>query len=511
MNNGISDTLLSQLSEFVSAHMGLYFTKNKWCDLERGIRFAAPEFNFNDTESFIQWVVSSSLTKRQVEILASHLTVGETYFFRDKNSFNALERYIFPELISSRQGNQQYLRIWSAGCSTGEEPYSIAILLSKMIFDLKDWNITILATDINDHFLKKATKGVYSEWSFRDTPPWLKKRYFKRTKEGRFEILPHIKKMVNFSYLNLAEDIYPSLLGNTNAMDLIFCRNVLMYFAPEVAKRAFYNLYQSLVDEGWLILSSTEVSNFAYSKFSTINFPGATVYKKDLQRTGSAEYLDITVPFSISPVWADLDLEFQSEPPLPVQTNTFEENIAHQSAGDRDRKRIQEPQVATYEEALTLYEQGHYGESAKKLLELLSYNQGNQKAIALLVRAYANQGIFDKAIEWCEKVVAANKLNPDCHYLLATILQEQGQVEEALVTLRRALYLDPKFVLAHFMLGNLSQQKGKLKESRKYFDNALSLLSVLRQEDIVPESEGITAGRLMEIIRSMTHREDLHE
>lgn len=241
-------------------------TRERWHDLERRLGSAAREFGFKDIEACIQWLMSAPLTKSQIEILASYLTVGETYFFREKKSFEILEEQILPELIHSRQAERR-LRIWSAGCCTGEEPYSLAILLSKMIFDLKDWNITILATDINPRFLQKATEGVYSEWSFRGTPPWIKEKYFKRTQKGHFEILPPIKEMVMFSHLNLAEDTYPSFLNNTNGLDIIFCRNVLMYFTPECVKKVIKNLYCSLMEGGWLIVSPSEAFNVHFSQF----------------------------------------------------------------------------------------------------------------------------------------------------------------------------------------------------------------------------------------------------
>ncbi len=150
--------------------------------------------------------------------------------------FEALEDRILPELIRSRSVGNRRLRIWSAGCATGEEPYSIAIALRRALPVPEDWRITILATDINPHILRKASAGVYGEWSFRNAPPWLKGTWFRPKKDGKLEILPEIRKMVSFAYLNLAEDIFPSPVNNTNAMDLIFCRNVLMYFAAERAQ-----------------------------------------------------------------------------------------------------------------------------------------------------------------------------------------------------------------------------------------------------------------------------------
>lgn len=133
----MSEILLSRLSDFLGAQMGLHFPAERWRDLGRGLSAAAREFGFTDTDACIQWLLASPLTRHRIEVLASYLTVGETYFFRDKKTFDLLEGQILPELIRSRRGTNHLLRIWSAGCATGEEPYSIAILLHKLIPDLE--------------------------------------------------------------------------------------------------------------------------------------------------------------------------------------------------------------------------------------------------------------------------------------------------------------------------------------------------------------------------------------
>src|SRR5258708_136443 len=137
-----------------------------------------------------------------------------------------------------------------------------------MLSDLKDWNVSILATDINPLFLRKAREGVYREWSFRDTDPSIRSRYFTRPSEGCFEVLPEIKAMVTFAYLNLARDHYPSLLNGTNAFDFILCRNVLMYFTPERAREVAGGLHRSLLDGGWLIVSPSETSHILFADFT---------------------------------------------------------------------------------------------------------------------------------------------------------------------------------------------------------------------------------------------------
>ena len=245
---------MPRLSEFLAQQMGLHFPAERWPDLARGIDAAALEFRFPDAASCIQWLLSAPLSRSQVEILSSHLTVGETYFFREPQVFDVLQTHILPALIQSRRQSGQHLRLWSAGCASGEEAYSLAILLQRLLPDFRQWNISILATDINPHALQKAAAGIYGDWSFRNAPPWLREGYFRAIPGGRYEIAPAVRDMVTFSYLNLAADVYPSLLNNTNAMDIIFCRNVLMYFSPQRAQQVIHNLYRCLVDGGWLIV-----------------------------------------------------------------------------------------------------------------------------------------------------------------------------------------------------------------------------------------------------------------
>lgn len=503
MPQGVSDALLSRLSDLVAAQTGLHFPQKRWHDLERGISTAARELDFKDPESCIEWLLSSASTRSQIEVLASHLTVGESYFFREQRSLDILENHVLPKLIRARREDGPRLRLWSAGCARGEEPYSIAILLSRVIPDLREWNVTILATDINPRFLQQASEGVYGEWSFRATPPWVRERYFKRTKAGRFEVLPHIRKMVTFSQLNLAEDVYPSLWNNTNAMDVVFCRNVLMYFLPEKAKKVAQNLCRSLVESGWLIVSPTEASHDLFSQFVTVNFPGAILYRKDSHRTQSVE----TFPSA---------LEQEPAPWLPPASAATAEAAAaavvSPAIGELpgradDESRMVEEDSMPYRVALDLFEQGQYAKAAEKLLAALSRDPADAGAMALLARVYANQGQLVAALEWCARAVAADRMNVGHHYLRAVILQEQGSWEEARRELGQVLYLDQDFALAHVALGSLSRRQGKGKEARRHFANALSLLQRHRQEDVLPDWEGITAGRLAEILASMGPQE----
>jgi chemotaxis protein methyltransferase CheR len=176
----LSDPQLTRLKDLICASTGLWFSPERWLELDYGFKAAALQLGFEDPDSCARWLLSKApLSRRETEILATHLAVGETYFFREKRTFNALQKTVLPAVIgANRARGARRLRIWSAGCATGEEVYSIAILLKQTIPDLCDWKITLMGTDINPVFLKSAVKGIYGEWSFRDAPAGMKESYF---------------------------------------------------------------------------------------------------------------------------------------------------------------------------------------------------------------------------------------------------------------------------------------------------------------------------------------------
>jgi chemotaxis protein methyltransferase CheR len=454
MRKALSDELLARLSEFVAARMALHFPRSRWCDLERMACSASGEMGYADPESFIDGLISSPLTMERMEILACHLSIGETYFWREPQIFDALEGEILPELISSRESCGKRLRLWCAGCSTGEEAYSIAIALRRALSAIDEWNITILATDINPRILRKAKAGLYGEWSFRNAPHWLKERYFRRKRDGKYEILPEIGRMISFAYLNLAEGMYPAFMNDTNAMDIIFCRNVLMYFSPERARLIVESLRRALVEGGWLIASACECSQALFSEFDSVQFPGATGYRKpwDLARSGESALREVA----------------RAEVP-PLQVPPI-----------RTRPR---PRAAVECQA-----------PVKSRVEAAA------PAVLPSIRELADQGRLSDALAVCESAIAGDRLDPRLLYLKATILQELNREEEAIESLKRSIYLDPDSAPAHFILGNLAMRSGDASTGMRCFKNAQALLSTRGDEEILPESEGLTAGRFREII-----------
>jgi chemotaxis protein methyltransferase CheR len=492
-------TRLAQLAAHLSRFMGLNFPTDRLAQLQRGLKSACRDFGFQSVDSCMEWLLSSSLTQQQIEILATHLTVGETYFFREKKSLEFLKNNFLRE-IHPRPGADRHIRIWSAGCASGEEPYSIAISLAETIPDIAGWNITILATDINSRSLQKAARGIYSKWSFRDCPPLLQQKYFKKTGENQFEIVPAIKAMVSFAYHNLAADPYPSILNNTNAVDMIFCRNVLMYFTRDAMHRVIRKLHQCLVDGGMLIVSPAEASQPFSSVFLPVGTPDGTLYKK--------ARINTSTPVGEVNNSEPLKAAKSATRPAGTPSSTTEPGMSSRVAAGPEplaagaEIKTQIAGIDLCQNAETLFTQGSYADAENIVYTLLQDHPECARAIALEARILANQGKLTEGANWCHRAISQDKLNPAYHYLLATVLHEQGQLEEAAGELKRAIYLDPGFVLAYFALGNLSLRTGKLEESTRHLKNVLSLLKRYHADDILPESDGITAGRLAEAINS---------
>ena len=456
------DGLIRDVSQLIESEMGLHYPPERWPDLQRGLLTAGSDLGYAeaDANKIAERLLAAPLNKRQIEALAGALTVGETFFFRDRATFTALEHDILPALIATRRTGSRHLRLWSAGCCTGEEPYSLAMLIARLLPDREDWRVTILATDINPRFLQKAEEGVFAEWSFRDVPPWLKQRYFTQTPNGRFAILPYIKEMVTFRSLNLAEDAYPSLVNGTHALDVIFCRNVLIYLSAAQTQKVVGNFIKTLIPGGWLSVSATEASPVLFRDFETVNLPGVTFYRKAQNRSTAASNV---VP-SLTALTS-----------IPLQPE-------HQESEEQERSLSASSPISAHAPDSPL----------------------NAEESLLKARQCADMGDLPMAQKWCEAAISTDKLNPISYYLRAMILQEEGRAEEAIQALKQTLYLQPDLVLAHFALGTLTQQQGRPREAEKHLDNALQLLQFYRPEDILPQSEGITAGRLTEMIHELT-------
>jgi chemotaxis protein methyltransferase CheR len=253
-------------------------------------------------------------------------------------------------------------------------------------------------------------------------------------------------------------------------MDLIFCRNVLMYFTPERAVQVGQRFYNSLMDGGWLMIGASELSHQLFPQFAPVYFPGAIVYRKETGKSRPAEIFRLE--------------EISSPPPL------------------RESTRIQVVESASPKQATSIETLDRSVPGRDKAAPDKQEGEEATCDTTLKIRALADRGKLAEALSACDEAIAADNLDPEMHYLRAIILQELNEHGEAIAALKRALYLDPKFVPAHFAIGNLMLRRGNARAAKKSFENVLALLSACRAEDILPEFEGLTAGRCREIINA---------
>jgi chemotaxis protein methyltransferase CheR len=482
-----------RLSEMIAARTGLHFPPERHADLQRAVVAAAPDFGFANDRACAEWLLSARLSSADLRTLATHLTIGETYFFRERPSFNAVANEVLPILIHRRRAGNKRLRIWSAACSTGEEAYSLAILVQQILPDWQDWNISILATDINPMFLRKAEAGIYGEWSFRESGPDFRQRYFTPAGERRYRIRADVRDLVTFAELNLAQDGFPSVATDTNAMDLILCRNVLIYFTPAHARKLIASLRHALVDDGWLIVAPSECSQALFTGFTPVNFPGSILYRK-------------RGPNAPAPCSTEIPQVFQ-HPPAGSQALGDVAVDALLSTSREIPATPVDPHTAVLDSARALYAGGQYGEAVTALrdaFEASAAARDDARLLGVLAHALANQGDLSAALEASERWIERDKLDAAAHYLNAMVLQELGERTRSRAALQRAVYLQPEFTLAHFALGNCARAEARHAEAQKHFRNAARLLENRDADEPVAESEGLTVGRLREIITALT-------
>jgi chemotaxis protein methyltransferase CheR len=484
-----------RLSKLLEARFGLHFPEKRRAELELGVRHAYAASTCTGMGDYYRLLQTPADGAMEMQRLINALTVSETHFFRDAAQFDALYSRVLPQIIERRRAART-LRIWSAGCASGEEPYSIAMVLRELLPDVDEWAITILGTDINTESLDRARKAVYSDWAFREerARQW-RARYF-RPKGNRHELTSEVRRMVTFVQLNLAEDGYPAYETNTMFMDLILCRNVTIYFTESVTRKVIERLYDALVDGGWLVVGHSEPSLITYCRFQVRNYPGAILY----QRTGQP----IVSPWdwdwpATSPAGVDKGRRQGSDMPVSLPT-PVPAPINVQPTPPAGAGRCSPEDGDPLERAQEVLEYGRSEEARDLLLKLVRSRPEHAPASALLGQAYANLGHWEKAEHWCREAIRSDKLALEAYYTLALVLQHRKQLDQAITVMKKVVYIDRHNVLGHFGLADLYRSSGQLPQALKSLDNARRLLNGRAGEELIPGSGGITVGSLRETI-----------
>lgn len=378
--------------------------------------------------------------------IISHATVGETYFFRDPVQFDTIRKVVLPSLASTRQN----LRVWSAGCSTGEEAYSLAILLEQEALLARS---TILATDISRMALEHAAKAIFKPWSFRQEDPSLAP-YFSTSGKNR-HLCERLCARVGFAYLNLASDEYPSLENGTALIDLLMCRNVLIYLDESSIQTIASRFYDCLADGGWLITGPSDPPLWNLAPFTAEVVDGAVLYRKGK--------------------------------PSPV--NAAPRQPARPSEARREMARATKA-VSTERKSRT----GSLPRRPERAVPVL--RELPQQPLCQRIMDVARSEGLELAAAIAADAVSSHPSSIGLRYLHSLLLMALARDQEAQEELRRLIYLDRSLAIAHFTLAALLQKGGDLVRARRLFENAYRLCSTQPASEIVPLSEGTSAGAL---------------
>lgn len=264
------------LRDCIYGHCGIYFDQDSKYILEKRLSHRLTDLNLATYYDYYHYLKYNRNKEQELMDIMDVLTTNETYFFRESFQLKAFTDEIIPELIKkkSARGNRT-LRIWSAGCSTGEEPYTIAMLLST-IPELTGWDIEIIGTDISQKVLQHARRAVYGKSSFRATEEQDVRRFFHQQDDG-FKVNDSIRELVTISHLNLFDTPRLTMLGK---VDLIFCRNVIIYFDQAAKKRVIESFHSALYDGGFLLLGHSESLMNITTLFTLRHFKNDMIYQK---------------------------------------------------------------------------------------------------------------------------------------------------------------------------------------------------------------------------------------
>lgn len=467
---GWSDVRFEQIASLVEARAGLAPPSHP-PTAEDGMRRAMARAGSGDLTGYLTLLEAS---EQAVDDLLTELTIGETYFFRTVEHFDFIRDELLPAFEAAEPGG--WVRTWSAGCSSGEEPYSLAVVLLESGLRHR---MSVLGTDVSRAALARARAGNYGEWSLRGQGA-ARIRPYLSPQERRFQLSPALRERVEFEYLNLALDHYPSLSRGLTQMDIILCRNVLIYFQPEVVEAVARRLCATLSDRGCLITGPSDPPLAALADFDPQLTPWGLVYRKHgaarPRSKGPPAPLPLPAPPPAPPPWTFLPPpRLAPSPPRPPPPPPAPSRL------DRAREALRAGQWA-------------------EVLSLLDGDEGTA-ALELAIQAQANIDL-SRARTLCLEASARHPLHAAFRHLHAVLLLGLGRIADAEGAAHEAVYLDPKLAVAQLSLGHILRRRGAAGPAARAYRAAEALCRAIPEDAEVPLADGETAGRLAQVAAS---------
>lgn len=462
--------------DFLILHSGLHFERRNMRVLERGLESRMSALRINSFSDYYQYLEQYMERRQELQKLLQFLTVGETFFFRYNAHFETLSKNILPSLISLSKGES--VRIWSAGCSTGEEPYSIAMAIMETIPDWKSRDIKIIATDINSRSLKRAMDGVYSAWKLRVTPAGYIEKYFDHIGDS-YVVKDKVRGLIDFSYLNLQA----RTAVNPPLFDIIFCRNVMIYFTTATTKILVDRFAEVLKPGGHLFLGHSETLSYISTRFDRHFLNGGFHYSKKREQEPKQDRQQIA------------EVTVQQFRPAKVREPSVAAREAVLSPPE-----IVDPETL-FEQGIRLMHQERFIEAAELFCQTLQLQPGHTGAILATGQIHLVNNESEDALACFDRAIRINDLLPEAYFMRGFLFEIKERPDDALEEYRKAALLKMDFVMPHYQLGKLCFRKGDLKCSSRELRNSMKLLEKADRESLIPFSGGLSREVFLEQIR----------
>ena len=500
LKKDLSPEEFERFRDWIHHHSGIYLEETKVDSLRISLVTRATRFGFIDYAEYFRFL---SHDEDEFKELMNLVTINETSFFRFPAQFDAFRDKVIPEILESKPKVSRSFRVWSAGCSTGEEPYTVAMSLLDSGLDGLGYRTEVLGTDVSTQALDKAKHAVYPAKALAGLPQNIAQRWFEAVKGGHRPV-DRVRGTVDFSYHNLIKEPYPLvLLAN---WDVIFCRNVTIYFRLESTRRVVNNFYESLNPGGYLFIGHSETLTSISDRFEPVEVGGVFLYRKPVPRR-LFSFDDVVASRGATPVrkprtrTADLSREQSSSdtrgrlkasetrvPPRPKPAAQTESALGGKTEA-----------VSLVAEAHKSLERGEPGVARQLADKALKLDHGNVDALLVRAFGFADSGNFEAAIADATAALAFNPLLAPGRYILGVIYLRQGDTVAAASEFKRTLYIDSNFVLAHLNLANIHRQQGHSEDACREYQNTIRALHRAPEGDWTAFLGGFTSDLLVQI------------
>ena len=465
--------------DWIHHHSGMYLEESRTDSLRISLVTRATRFGFVDYDEYFRFLTTD---EDEFKELMNLVTINETSFYRFPAQFDALRDTIIPEILDSKPKVSRSFRVWSAGCSTGEEPYTVAMSLLDSGLEALGYRTEVLGTDVSTQALDKAKRAVYPTKAVSGLPPAVVQRWFEPVKGG-YRPVAHVRDTVELSYHNLIKEPYPLvLLAN---WDVVFCRNVTIYFRLESTRRVVNNFYESLNPGGYLFIGHSETLTSICDRFEPVEVGGVFLYRKPTPRR-LFSFDDVVAKRAEAvrkPRMRTADLSLGNVGPvgsnrIRTQLTSSEHRVPQPAPVTASKPAAQTSATAAglVEQARLYLDRGEPGTARQFADKALALDARNVDALLVRAFGFADSGEFEAAITDARAALAINPLLASGRYILGVIYLRQGDVSAAEEEFKRTLYIDADFVLAHFNLANIHRQRRELDEAIREYQNTVKAI-----------------------------------